>query len=169
MIVQKMPRQDNSPNSDNSLVDSNECKEDLADGCPSKHGKHTIVTVNMPGVQERERGFVHSHSRTVSRRSKKILDKFNNPNLRPAFRKYKPSEDYPDLSNNSTILAKVLTPELYGRLRDLTTSGGATLDAAIQPGLDSAKAFGSGVLLGDIDSYEMLAPLLDYILSSEGF
>ena len=36
-----------------------------------------------------------------------------------AYRRFMPAMDFPDLSNHNNCLKKVLTPQLYGKLRDL--------------------------------------------------
>ena len=42
--------------------------------------------------------------------------------------------DYPDLSKHNNWMAKCLTKEIYGRLRDKKTPSGFTLDECIQTG-----------------------------------
>lgn len=49
-----------------------------------------------------------------------------------------PAEDeFPDLSGHNNHMAKVLTPELYKKLRDKETPSGFTLDDVIQTGVDN--------------------------------
>lgn len=50
---------------------------------------------------------------------------------------YKPEEEYPDLSKHNNHMAKVLTPDLYKKLRDKETPSGFTLDDVIQTGVDN--------------------------------
>lgn len=50
---------------------------------------------------------------------------------------YKVEEEYPDLSKHNNHMAKVLTKELYGKMRDKQTPTGFTLDDAIQTGVDN--------------------------------
>lgn len=50
---------------------------------------------------------------------------------------YKVEEEYPDLSKHNNHMAKVLTKELYGKLRDKQTPSGFTLDDVIQTGVDN--------------------------------
>ena len=38
-----------------------------------------------------------------------------------AYRKFMPVMDFPDLSNHNNCLKKVLTPQLYAKLRDLVS------------------------------------------------
>lgn len=50
---------------------------------------------------------------------------------------YKTEDDHPDLSKHQNIMAEVLTKEIYGKLRLVTTPSGYTLDKAIQTGVDN--------------------------------
>ncbi|NXN32370.1 KCRB kinase, partial [Nycticryphes semicollaris] len=64
-----------------------------------------------------------------------------------------PDEEYPDLSTHNNHMAKVLTLDLYKKLRDRVTPSGFTLDDVIQTGVDnpvtdSLSALGS--LGGDL-------------------
>ncbi|KFP69470.1 Creatine kinase B-type [Acanthisitta chloris] len=58
-----------------------------------------------------------------------------------------PDEEYPDLSTHNNHMAKVLTLDLYKKLRDRVTPSGFTLDDVIQTGVDN-PALGS--LDGDL-------------------
>ncbi|NWW46858.1 KCRB kinase, partial [Pedionomus torquatus] len=58
-----------------------------------------------------------------------------------------PDEEYPDLSTHNNHMAKVLTLDLYKKLRDRVTPSGFTLDDVIQTGVDN-PALGS--LGGDL-------------------
>lgn len=51
--------------------------------------------------------------------------------------KLPPDEEYPDLSVHNNHMAKVLTMELYQKLRDRVTSSGFTVDDVIQTGVDN--------------------------------
>ncbi|NWW03435.1 KCRB kinase, partial [Oreocharis arfaki] len=59
-----------------------------------------------------------------------------------------PDEEYPDLSTHNNHMAKVLTLDLYKKLRDRVTPSGFTLDDVIQTGSLSLSALGS--LDGDL-------------------
>lgn len=50
---------------------------------------------------------------------------------------YKVEEEYPDLSKHNNHMAKILTKELYGKMRDKQTPSGYTLDDVIQTGVDN--------------------------------
>ncbi|NXP63062.1 KCRB kinase, partial [Chloropsis cyanopogon] len=58
--------------------------------------------------------------------------------------KYKPDEEYPDLKAHNNHMAKVLTPDLYKKLRDKQTPSGFTLDDCIQTGVDNP---GNGIAM----------------------
>jgi creatine kinase len=57
---------------------------------------------------------------------------------------YKPQEEYPDLSKHNNHMAKVLTPDLYNKLRDKETPSGFTLDDVIQTGVDNPGESAAG-------------------------
>ncbi|NWI37185.1 KCRB kinase, partial [Picathartes gymnocephalus] len=59
-----------------------------------------------------------------------------------------PDEEYPDLSTHNNHMAKVLTLDLYKKLRDRVTPSGFTLDDVIQTGSLCLSALGS--LDGDL-------------------
>ncbi|NXG14989.1 KCRB kinase, partial [Grallaria varia] len=50
-----------------------------------------------------------------------------------------PDEEYPDLSTHNNHMAKVLTLDLYSKLRDRVTPSGFTLDDVIQTGVDNPE------------------------------
>lgn len=50
---------------------------------------------------------------------------------------YKVEEEYPDLSKHNNHMAKVLTKDIYAKLRDKQTPSGYTLDDVIQTGVDN--------------------------------
>lgn len=51
--------------------------------------------------------------------------------------KFSSEEEYPDLSKHNNHMAKILTPDMYGRLRSKQTPSGFTLDDVIQTGVDN--------------------------------
>jgi len=90
-----------------------------------------------------------------------------NYEMKEAYRNFPPSWDYPDLTNHNNCLSKVLTPQMYAKLRDLQTPSGYTLDMAIQTGVDNpGHPFIStvGVVAGDEESYEVFKDLMDPII-----
>ncbi|XP_066919007.1 creatine kinase M-type-like [Clytia hemisphaerica] len=87
--------------------------------------------------------------------------------VKKAYRQFMPCMDYPDLSKHNNCLSKVLTPQMYTKLRDLQTPSGYTLDMAIQTGVDNpGHPFIStvGVVAGDEESYEVFKELMDPII-----
>uniref|UniRef100_UPI00358FD500 creatine kinase U-type, mitochondrial-like n=1 Tax=Myxine glutinosa TaxID=7769 RepID=UPI00358FD500 len=77
------------------------------------------------------------------------------------------SADYPDLSKHNNCLAHQLTPEIYAKLRDVTTHGGWTLDQCIQTGVDNpGHPFITtvGMVAGDEESYKVFADLFDPVI-----
>lgn len=86
---------------------------------------------------------------------------------RRAYDKFSAMADYPDLRHHNNLMAKHLTPRLYGKLRDRCTGSGYTLDQAIQTGVDNpGHPFIStvGLVAGDEESYETFAELFDPII-----
>lgn len=51
--------------------------------------------------------------------------------------KFSTEQEYPDLSKHNNYMAKVLTQDLYNRLRSKETPSGFTLDDVIQTGVDN--------------------------------
>lgn len=88
--------------------------------------------------------------------------------VRDARRHYPASEDYPDLSRHTNVMAKCLTPRIYAMLRDRATKNGVTLDQCIQVGIDHAfihpRIRAVGAFAGDEESYTLLAELFDLII-----
>jgi len=81
--------------------------------------------------------------------------------------KYKPEEDYPDLSKHNNWMAKCMTPEIYAKLRDKVTPNGFTLDGIIQTGVDNPGhpfIMTVGCVAGDEESYEVFKDLLDPVI-----
>jgi len=80
---------------------------------------------------------------------------------------YSADEDYPDLSKHNNWMARCLTPEIYAKLRDLSTPSGFTLDNVIQTGVDNPGhpfIMTVGAVAGDEETYEVFKELLDPII-----
>uniref|UniRef100_A0A8C6WN89 creatine kinase n=1 Tax=Neogobius melanostomus TaxID=47308 RepID=A0A8C6WN89_9GOBI len=78
------------------------------------------------------------------------------------------AEEFPDLSKHNNHMAKVLTKEIYGKLRDKQTPSGYTLDDVIQTGVDNPGhpfIMTVGCVAGDEESYTVFKDLLDPIIS----
>uniref|UniRef100_A0A672HJ99 creatine kinase n=1 Tax=Salarias fasciatus TaxID=181472 RepID=A0A672HJ99_SALFA len=72
-------------------------------------------------------------------------------------------QEYPDLSKQNNHMAKVLTADMYARLRDKQTPSGFTLDDVIQT---SGHPFimTVGCVAGDEETYEVFKELLDPVI-----
>ncbi|KAK2544052.1 Ckb [Columba livia] len=78
-----------------------------------------------------------------------------------------PDEEYPDLSAHNNHMAKVLTLDLYKKLRDRVTPSGFTLDDVIQTGVDNPGhpfIMTVGCVAGDEESYEVFKELFDPVI-----
>merc|ERR1712119_146322 len=81
---------------------------------------------------------------------------------------YPKDEDFPDLSKHNNHMAKVLTKEMYAKLRDVRTPAGYSLDMAIQTGVDNPGhpfIMTVGCVAGDEESYEVWSDLFDPVIS----
>jgi len=82
-------------------------------------------------------------------------------------KKYKSAEDFPDLSQHNNWMAKVLTPEIYAKYRDVATPTGYTFDSAIQTGVDNPGhpfIMTVGCVAGDEESYTVFKDFFDPII-----
>ena len=82
--------------------------------------------------------------------------------------KFSVDEEFPDLSLHNNHMAKVLTKEIYGKLRSKSTPSGFTLDDIIQTGVDNPGhpfIMTVGCVAGDEESYEVFKDLLDPVIS----
>ena len=57
--------------------------------------------------------------------------------IKAAFKTFSAEDDFPDLSQHNNYMAKALTKEIYGKLRDKVTKNGFTVDDVIQTGVDN--------------------------------
>lgn len=57
--------------------------------------------------------------------------------IKAAYKKFSADDDFPDLSKHNNYMAKVLTKDIYKKLRDKATPNGFTLDDVIQTGVDN--------------------------------
>ncbi|CAG12713.1 unnamed protein product [Tetraodon nigroviridis] len=82
--------------------------------------------------------------------------------------KFQADEEYPDLSQHNNHMSKVLTKEIYAKLRGKSTPSGFTLDDVIQTGVDNPGhpfIMTVGCVAGDEESYEVFKDLLDPVIS----
>ncbi|CAM9499184.1 creatine kinase M-type-like [Lampetra fluviatilis] len=81
--------------------------------------------------------------------------------------KFSVEDEYPDLSAHNNHMAKVLTKEIYGKLRERQTPSGFTLDDIIQTGVDNPGhpfIMTVGCVAGDEECYEVFKELLDPVI-----
>ncbi|CBY36813.1 unnamed protein product [Oikopleura dioica] len=86
---------------------------------------------------------------------------------------FKPSdmpEECPDLSAHNNFFSEVMkaNPELYGKLKGLTTSQGVNLGHCIKTGIDNPghpMIKTVGMVAGDEESYTLFAELFDPVIS----
>lgn len=62
-----------------------------------------------------------------------------------------------------SLMAKHLSREIYGKLKDATTSTGYTLERAIQTGVDNPH-LGVGITAGDEESYHVFKDIFDPVI-----
>lgn len=82
-------------------------------------------------------------------------------------KKYKPEEDFPDLTQHNNWMAKCLTPQIYAKYRDVTTPTGYTFDMAIQTGVDNPGhpfIYTVGCVAGDEESYQVFKDFFDPVI-----
>uniref|UniRef100_A0A8C9T9Z0 creatine kinase n=1 Tax=Scleropages formosus TaxID=113540 RepID=A0A8C9T9Z0_SCLFO len=80
---------------------------------------------------------------------------------------YSAEQEFPDLSKHNNHMAKVLTLDMYERLRDKETSSGFTLDDVIQTGVDNPGhpfIMTVGCVAGDEETYDVFKELLDPVI-----
>uniref|UniRef100_A0A8C5QD19 Creatine kinase U-type, mitochondrial n=1 Tax=Leptobrachium leishanense TaxID=445787 RepID=A0A8C5QD19_9ANUR len=82
-------------------------------------------------------------------------------------RMYPPSAEYPDLRKHNSCMASNLTPAIYAKLFNKTTSMGYTIDKCIQTGVDNPGhplIMSVGMVAGDEECYEVFADLFDPVI-----
>merc|ERR1712227_448721 len=92
---------------------------------------------------------------------------FRMPNLNTA--RYTGDEEMPDLSKHNNWMAKVMTPELYKKMRARQTKSGYTIDDVIQTCVDNPGhpfIMTVGAVAGDEDSYETFAEFFDPLIEA---
>lgn len=76
-------------------------------------------------------------------------------------------DEFPDLSQHNNHMAKVLTLDMYKKLRERATPNGFTIDGVIQTGVDNPGhpfIMTVGCVAGDEESYEVFKELLDPVI-----
>uniref|UniRef100_A0A3Q2D1K7 creatine kinase n=1 Tax=Cyprinodon variegatus TaxID=28743 RepID=A0A3Q2D1K7_CYPVA len=82
--------------------------------------------------------------------------------------KFSVDEEFPDLSKHNNHMAKILTKDIYNKLRGKSTPSGFTVDDVIQTGVDNPGhpfIMTVGCVAGDEESYEVFKELLDPVIS----
>merc|ERR1719334_961484 len=80
---------------------------------------------------------------------------------------YTADQEFPDLSKHNNHMAKVLSKELYQRMRARQTPSGYTIDDVIQTGVDNPGHpffMTVGAVAGDEESYEVFKEFFDPII-----
>jgi len=83
--------------------------------------------------------------------------------------KFKPDDDFPDLTKHNNHMATALTKPIYAKLRDKTTKNGFTFDQAIQTGVDNPGhpfIMTVGCVAGDEETYTDFADLFDPVIEA---
>nr|BAD34673.1 creatine kinase, cytoplasmic [Namalycastis sp. ST01] len=82
-------------------------------------------------------------------------------------KKFPSDEDFPELSKHNNWMAKVLTPDMYKKYRDVVTPTGFTFDKAIQTGVDNPGhpfIYTVGCVAGDEESYTVFKDFFDVVI-----
>ncbi|CAK0904785.1 unnamed protein product [Prorocentrum cordatum] len=84
----------------------------------------------------------------------------------PGFPTGQAPEAMPDLSENATMVASVLTkaPGLWSKLKGLRTGRGMTFAKCIKPGMDCPQLKIMGVCAGDEESYDTFADIIGKVM-----
>jgi len=82
-------------------------------------------------------------------------------------KKFDSKDDFPDLSKHNNWMAKVITPEMYAKYRDVVTPNGCTFDSVIQTGVDNPGhpfIMTVGCVAGDEECYETFKDFFDPVI-----
>ncbi|XP_060709906.1 creatine kinase U-type, mitochondrial-like [Hemiscyllium ocellatum] len=109
----------------------------------------TIGTLMVLGASSLTNGFLLTRDYMKARAKQRKL--------------YPPSAEYPDLQKHNSYMATYLTPDLYAKLHDKSTSSGWTLDQCIQTGVDNPGE-SIGIIAGDEESYAVFADMFDPVI-----
>ena len=91
----------------------------------------------------------------------------------------RPMSSYPNLRDNTTIMGRLLTPEIFSRVKDKRTSTGYDIDKLIESGVfyhsttnqhimsarESLMENSTGLLSGDEECYDLFSDLIDPVIS----
>ncbi|XP_061700739.1 creatine kinase, testis isozyme-like [Syngnathoides biaculeatus] len=76
-------------------------------------------------------------------------------------------DDFPTLSEHNNHMAKLLTMDMYNKLREKCTPNAFTIDDVIQTGVDNPGhpfIMTVGCVAGDEESYEVFKDLMDLVI-----
>ncbi|XP_058942311.2 creatine kinase M-type-like [Pocillopora verrucosa] len=84
-------------------------------------------------------------------------------------RKKRRMSSFPNLTNNITIMAKYLTPDLFSKLKDRGTTKNYDIEQLIESGLGSVRPSSlagnpAGLLAGDEECYDVFNELMDPVI-----
>ena len=93
--------------------------------------------------------------------------------------KKRPMSSCPNLRDNPTIMGRLLTPEIFSRVKDKRTSRGYDIDKLIESGVlyhsttnqhimsagESSMENSTGLLSGDEECYDLFSDLIDPVIS----
>ncbi|XP_065657547.1 creatine kinase M-type-like isoform X1 [Hydra vulgaris] len=84
---------------------------------------------------------------------------------------YNANENFPNLRDNRSFMARYLTKKIYSDLYNRRTPLGFTIDKVLQAALDNPNKGGCGIVAGDEYCYEVFAPVFDPVIAErhEGF
>ncbi|XP_077587683.1 creatine kinase, testis isozyme-like [Stigmatopora nigra] len=102
--------------------------------------------------------------------SKKSITKEPEEKPQPEPKKLTPEEEFPDLSQHNSYMAKHLTLDMYKKLKERTTSNDFTIDHVIQTGVDNTGdpfVMTMGCVAGDEESYEVYKDLMDLVIQDK--
>merc|ERR1712071_436134 len=89
--------------------------------------------------------------------------------VRAAYGRFDSDADFPDLTKHNNWMAKLLTKDIYKKLRNKATPSGFTIDGVIQTGVDNPGhpfIYTVGCVAGDEESYEVFSELLDPVIEA---
>ena len=93
------------------------------------------------------------------------------------WKKKRPIRSYPNIWDNRTIMGKLLTPEIFSKVKDKCTSKGYDIDKIIESGLhtttnkdemlatEGSVKNSTGLLAGDEECYDVFSELMDPVIS----
>ena len=75
--------------------------------------------------------------------------------------------NYPNTTDNQTLMAKYLSPEIYEAYWNVETAYGFTFDNAIQVGLDISQFPNCGFIAGDEETFDVFPQFIDPVITEK--